>query len=235
LPWRYILNPQPKARPLTLPDFRPANILVQLANLESLNEEKLFSLKLPELTDVLTESGEELNLSTPKYLVASTDLSCLGTEYLTEQICVIDFGESFPFSSPPADLGIPENYLPPEYLIEDRKSIGPACDLWALGCTLFEIRQQMSLFHMLRGKDDILAEMVDLFGKLPEPWWMKWEARAELFEEDGKRIIVEGTEEEVNTLRSALNHKLEVLREIARIRWCLLCQRMSRSCARIYS
>jgi len=63
---------------------------------------------------------------------------------------------------------------------------------------------------MLRGEDDILAEMVDLFGQLPEPWWMKWEARADFFEEDGKRIIVEGAEGEVNTLRSALNHKLEV-------------------------
>jgi len=32
---------------------------------------------------------------------------------------------------------------------------------------------------------------------------MAWEARAEFFEEDGKRIRYEGAEEEVNTLRSA--------------------------------
>ncbi|KAH8589164.1 kinase-like domain-containing protein [Bisporella sp. PMI_857] len=191
-------------------DFRPANILVKLANLESLNEEKFLSLlEQPKLSDVLTESGEEPNISTPKYLVASTDLSCLGAEYLTEQICVIDFGESFSFSSPSTHLGIPENYLPPEYLMEDRTSIGPACDLWALGCTLFEIRRQMALFYMLSGKDDLLAEMVDFFGKLPEPWWIEWEARTEFFEEDGKRIIVEGSEGELNTLRNALNHKIE--------------------------
>lgn len=67
----------------------------------------------------------------------------------------------------------------------------------------------MLLFYMLKDKDDILAEMVDFFGKLPEPWWTEWEARTEFFEEDGKRIIVEGAEDELNTLRNALNHKIE--------------------------
>jgi len=52
--------------------------------------------------------------------------------------------------------------------------------------------------------------MVDFFGKLPEPpWWSDWKARAEFFEENEKRNTVEGVEEESNTLRDALNYKIE--------------------------
>lgn len=126
-----------------------------------------------------------------------------------EQICIIDFGESFQSSSPPADIGIPEEYLAPEVIIEGGPSIGPACDLWALGCTLFEIRRQKPLFYMINDRDELLAEMVGFFGKLPERWWGEWEARADFFDENGKRIGY-GKEYEVYTLDMALNHKIEV-------------------------
>jgi hypothetical protein len=43
-----------------------------------------------------------------------------------EQICIIDFGESFQSSSPPADIGIPEEYLAPEVIIEGGASVGLA-------------------------------------------------------------------------------------------------------------
>jgi serine/threonine protein kinase len=61
-------------------------------------------------------------------------------------------------SSPPVELGIPDDYLPPE-VMKDEQSIRVACDLWALGCTLFEIRRQMQLFYMINGKDELLTEM----------------------------------------------------------------------------
>jgi serine/threonine-protein kinase SRPK3 len=126
-----------------------------------------------------------------------------------ERICVIDFGESFQSSSPPANIGIPEEYLAPEVIIEGGASIGLACDLWALGCTLFEIRRQKPLFYMINDRDELLAEMVGFFGKLPERWWGEWEARADFFDENGKRIGF-GGEYEVYTLDIALNHKIEV-------------------------
>ncbi|KAF4441446.1 CMGC kinase [Fusarium acutatum] len=135
-------------------DFRPSNILVKLGNLDHLSEDELLSLLgPPEEVQVQTESGEDLPASSPKYLVQPADMSRLGNEFLTDEICVIDFGESFKFSSPPEDLGIPENYLPPEILLEKPDAIGPACDLWALGCTLFKIREQLPLFYMIYDKD----------------------------------------------------------------------------------
>lgn len=114
-------------------------------------------------------------------------------------------------SSPPVDLGIPENYLPPEVIIDDENAIGPACDLWALGCTLFEIRRQMQIFYMVYGKDELLTEMVQYFGRLPEKWWSKWEARPEYFNEEGQRINLDGTMKETKiTLEAALRHEVSL-------------------------
>ncbi|KAH8668787.1 kinase-like domain-containing protein [Xylariales sp. PMI_506] len=157
-------------------DFRSSNILVKLANLNCLREDELLLLLgQPKKTYVRTDSGPELPVSSPQYLTIPADLSQLGDNYLTNQICVIDFGESFLISSPPEDLGIPENYLPPEVLLGEEASSGPACDLWALGCTLFEIREQIPLFYMINGDDEVLAEIERFFGKLPQIWefWLQ--------------------------------------------------------------
>ncbi|POR38860.1 Uncharacterized protein TPAR_00948 [Tolypocladium paradoxum] len=218
-------------------DFRPANILLKVNNLDHLSEEDLISLLgQPEETDVLMESeSDELPPSTPEYLVGKADLSRLGAEYLTNDICIIDFGESFPISSPPPNLGIPENYLPPEILLEDdlfddgeqddeelgdegskgmeprgnfSELIGPATDMWALGCTLFEIRQQIPLFYMIYDRDELLAEMVGFFGKPPQDMWDKWQHRGAHLNEDGKPLA-EG--KSAHTLEIALNHELGLI------------------------
>jgi serine/threonine protein kinase len=189
------------------PDFRPSNILVKLGNLDHLSEDELLSLMgRPEKVQVQTESGDGLPVSSPRYLVQPADISRLGNEFLTEEICVIDFGESYKFSSPPEDLGIPENYMPPEILLEQPDMIGPACDIWALGCTLFEIREQLSLFYMIYDKDELLAEVVRFFGKFPEERWEKWEAREEYFDADGKWL----REEEDWSLEVALSKPIEI-------------------------
>ena len=107
---------------------------------------------------------------------------------MTDQICGIDFGESFPISSPPDDSGTPEFYLPPEVLLGDEHCVRVASDLWALGCTLYEIRQQVALFYFLNGVDDVLEETVRLFRKLREDLWEKWDARARFFNEDGVQL-----------------------------------------------
>ncbi|KAI0535155.1 kinase-like protein [Xylaria digitata] len=194
-------------------DFRPSNILVKLANLNRLPEDELvFLLGKPRKAYVRTESGEDLLALLPRYLTIPADTSQLGEEYLTDEICVIDFGESFPISSPPPDLGTPENYLPPEVLLGGHENvIGPACDLWALGCTLFEIRAQLPLFYMIFDQDELLAEMVRFFGKPPQTWWDRWEAREDFFDYEGT-WLQDGDEKEEWSLEVALSKPLEVVR-----------------------
>lgn len=159
---------------------------MKLESLDHLSENELLTkIGQPTKVSVRTESGE-LPSSCPEYLVPCADMSQLGNEFLTDEICVIDFGETFTFSSPPEALGIPENYLPPEVLLDLPDAVGPACDLWALGCTIFEIREQIPLFYMIYDNDELLAEMVRFFGKFPEEWWTKWEGREKYFDESGK-------------------------------------------------
>jgi serine/threonine-protein kinase SRPK3 len=182
-----------------------------LVNLNQLPEDELLSLLgQPRKAYVCTESGEDIPTSSPQYLVIPADTSRLGDEYLTNQICVIDFGESFSISAPPIDLGIPENYLPPEILQGQENAIGPACDLWALGCTLFEIREQIPLFYMIFNKDDLLAEMVRFFGKPPKTWWDKWEARGNYFNDRGIWLL-HGDEKEEWSLEVALSKPIEII------------------------
>ena len=78
------------------------------ADLNQLSDELLSLLGQPEKAHMRTESGEDVPESSPSYFVIAADTSRLSNKYLTDKICVIDFGESFPASLPPADLGIPK-------------------------------------------------------------------------------------------------------------------------------
>ena len=88
------------------------------------------------------------------------------------------------------------HYLPPELLLEQKDAVGVACDIWALGCTLFEIRQQIPLFYMMFDAEDTLIEMVQFLGKMPQHWWDEWKAHEKYFDESGKHIIPRVCEEE---------------------------------------
>lgn len=59
--------------------------------------------------------------------------------------------------------------------------------MWALGCTIFEIRAGSALFSSFFGSDaDILRQTVEILGRLPDPWWAAFEERVSWFEEDGE-------------------------------------------------
>ncbi|KAI1123109.1 kinase-like domain-containing protein [Nemania abortiva] len=166
-------------------DFRPANILARISILDGLIEDELFGLVgRPIQTRVMTVSREKHDLPTsPQSLI-------------TGDACVIDFGESFEISNPSADLGIPQVYRAPEYVLD--KTIGVDCDLWALACTIFEIRTGRRLFDTFDDDpDEHLCKMAMVLGKLPEPWWSEtWEARSHFLvdEVDTYRKVVEKPE-----------------------------------------
>ncbi|KAI0394814.1 kinase-like protein [Xylariaceae sp. FL0594] len=113
-------------------------------------------------------------------------------------------------------LGQPEkvhNYLPPEVLLEgvQENAIGPACDLWALGCTLFEIRRQLPLFYMIYDTDELLAEMVRFFGKPPQAWWDKWKGRGGWFDDQGTWLRPRANHEEEYSLEFVLGKPNEIV------------------------
>lgn len=60
-------------------------------------------------------------------------------------------------------------------------------DLWALDRTIFEIRSARALFGGYFGNStEVLQQMVQTLGKLPEPWWNAWEHRHTYFDDQGK-------------------------------------------------
>ncbi|KAI1828346.1 kinase-like domain-containing protein [Xylaria intraflava] len=182
-------------------DFRPANILARLSNLDGLSEDDIFRLVgKPEQTRVITASQKKHDLPTaPQYLVYPIVWEDIAQEpsargLITDEACIIDFGESFEISDPPPDLGIPQIYCAPEYILD--KHVGASCDLWALACTIFEIRTGRRLFDTFDDdRDDHLCKIATVLGKFPEPWWSKtWEARNFFFvdeaDADGKVVEV---------------------------------------------
>jgi serine/threonine protein kinase len=157
-------------------DFRPANILTQIGGLDGLSEEDVLkTLGTPQTTRVLTHDDESHDLVTaPQYLVYPVNWDDVLNDETpiklsTGSACLTDFGESFEINDPPAEVGIPQVYCSPEQVLERRP--GKASDLWALGCTLFEIRTGRKLFDTFDDDpDEYLYKVATILGKLPEPW-----------------------------------------------------------------
>ncbi|KAG4432460.1 hypothetical protein IFR05_012050 [Cadophora sp. M221] len=140
---------------------------------------------IPDINPVLNESREQHHGPTaPDYLVYSVAWSDVDTRYISNESFLIDFGESFEISHPPDDLGLPGPYRSPELIVD--KNAGFGSDIWALGCTLFEIRTGRELFGTFDDDDnEYLDAFVQVLGRLPEPWWSTtWEDRRRIYKND---------------------------------------------------
>ena len=141
-------------------------------------------------TPVNTREGGPHDVPTaPQYLVYPLDWSHVtsadaGAILVTNKACITDFGESYKVSSPPLELGIPRAYASPEHDLEQKAGI--PSDLWALACTIFEVRTQGKLFAMFEDElDEHLFIITTVLGKLPEPWWSEtWEGRKDIFKDE---------------------------------------------------
>jgi serine/threonine-protein kinase SRPK3 len=141
----------------------------------------------PETEEVVTRTHSPLGPSLPARLFAPIDNAHLtNAAFLKEDALLIDFGQSFPSSHPPTNYEpatIP-HYLSPEARFDGKMDM--SSDIWALACTIFEIRAGFPLFEVfIGGPDEILKEIVATLGKLPEPWWGAFENRHLWFDEDG--------------------------------------------------
>jgi serine/threonine-protein kinase SRPK3 len=163
---------------MSVADFRPSNVLLELQSLEGLDEEQVLSLLgEPKTTDVHVRKDSQPTPEVPyapKYLVYPIDFGGVDPSVISQRTHVIDFGQSFDTSQgpPPARFGIPTNYAAPEVVLD--VSGGISMDLWSLGCTLYEIRLGRRLFDVFQmiclSEKDYVAEIASLLGEPPEPW-----------------------------------------------------------------
>ncbi|RDL32476.1 uncharacterized protein BP5553_08932 [Venustampulla echinocandica] len=160
-----------------------------LSDLDGLREEQVaMELGEPRKEGLLTELDETPGPSAPKYIVQPINLEALDPRHLIDLACIIDFGESYDSSSPPEGLGIPPGCCSPELIFDSL--VGIASDIWALACTIYELRSMSRLCETWDGDDDeVILQIVRLLGKLPEPWWPFWDARDRWCKEDGTPIV----------------------------------------------
>ncbi|KAK3935643.1 kinase-like domain-containing protein [Diplogelasinospora grovesii] len=167
-------------------DITASNILHRVSGLDGLDEDEVLRvLGLPEQNPVHKGTAEGHDEpGAPKYLVYPVKWLNVDLQYISQQPCVIDFGESFEVSRRPEGLGTPGSYRAPELMLDGAAGLGS--DLWALGCTLFEIRTGRKLFSAFMDEDDeYLLDMIEILGKMPEPWWSTtWKERKEFFEDE---------------------------------------------------
>jgi len=162
---------------------------LRLTGFDELSEDDLINqLGEPHKEPLLTISGESPAPSGPEYLVEGLSLDRLDARFISDHVSIIDFGESYDMHSPPEDLGITASFRSPELLFDN--TIGVGCDLWALACTIYEVRTRSPLFENFMDDDDeVIMQMVPLLGKLPEPWWSSWKARERWYKVDRTPLV----------------------------------------------
>lgn len=161
-------------------DLTTSNVLLKIEPIDQLSEDDIyerFGRPVKDNLSRLTQSQDPN--SAPEYVVESIDLGKSHPHMLTGDITIIDFGDSFMADTPPADgIGTPAGYQAPEVLFGALP--GKASDMWALACTLYEIRAGSTLFAGDFGSDyEALEEIVKTLGELPEPLHEKWKKEYE--------------------------------------------------------
>jgi serine/threonine protein kinase len=134
---------------------------------------------------VVRNDKATLGPEAPSNAIIPMNLIVPSNEVVDSKIKITDFGTSFFVDGPPAKLHTPTSLLPPEAFFHE--PIGPPADIWTLGCTLFDILGERTVFETWADdRDDVIAEMVSALRNLPTRWWRKWKKRPDFFLEDGK-------------------------------------------------
>ncbi|TGO17518.1 hypothetical protein BTUL_0017g00990 [Botrytis tulipae] len=158
-------------------DLTPANILLQLANIDEWTEEQIYErLGVPQKEEIIYASSKlpATDSSFPDYTVVPINMREVNPKWIANDIIIIDFGIAFLQTAPSFDLGTPKSYCAPEFLFGCYRSV--ASDIWALGCTIFEIRTGSRLFKYdgIPKRDEMLIAAVRLLGTFPDDWWAAW-------------------------------------------------------------
>ncbi|KAK7935641.1 serine/threonine protein kinase-36 [Apiospora marii] len=162
-------------------DVRPQNILLRLRDDDFAKDDMDLLLGLPELEKVRREVSDadmdndrDPGPHAPRYLVRPTSLEGLGVE---DKVAVVDAGGYYHSvdGEVPMHPDLPLAYAAPEVVFastEDSVSRLES-DVWALGCTIAELRCGKPLFSVGRyggGEEKYLEDLEYLFGPLPHPY-----------------------------------------------------------------
>ncbi|KAI1073865.1 kinase-like protein [Whalleya microplaca] len=120
--------------------FMHNNLLMKLKPgiLDHIGYEEMLELVGDAVSEQLLD-GDERSPHAPRYVyVPFTFRQNHVSHMISDDIVVIDFGESYEASQPPERLNTPTKYAGPEWLFAGQTGIGN--DLWALAYTLLEVQ-----------------------------------------------------------------------------------------------
>lgn len=144
------------------------------------------------------------NQHEPRYIVIPPSLT-KSSGLVSDDIAVIDFGESFLASDAPQSTGIPQSYCAPEGFFENAGTFGLGSDIWSLGCSIFEVRRGGRPFSAF-GLWGLVSYWEDLNGPLPEPYRSSFAKEADVPEDPSQWAtlsVEERKEREAEYMRRA--------------------------------
>lgn len=194
-------------------DIHPGNVFFRLPrNINNLTPDEIYQrYGEPELEQVTRTDGKPLDYGVPSHLVVPIWLGKASEEVEVEaEVILGDFGESFmPSSSSRLYSNAPLSFRPPEARFAPTPLSFPA-DIWSLACLIWEVFGQRPLFEAWMATDDeVLADKVDLLGKLPPEWWTRWDTRSKFYADNGEAGISLSPERPPGKMRWGWNERLE--------------------------
>ncbi|KAK4893279.1 hypothetical protein LTR27_008402 [Elasticomyces elasticus] len=184
-------------------DVTSSNILIRLEGTSNWSQDDIYRYYGVPVTDKLVVSTDTSNHgSAPTYVVEPAKLSMVQDHRRDSMsIMLIDFGISFVASTQPTSRArTPLRYCAPEIIL-DKERPSKHSDIWALACTIYEIRGGLSLFGDFFDTElAVLMHIVGVLGRLPEPWWSDLDA------ERRSKLEEELPEDEEQPLRSYIQY-----------------------------
>ncbi|KAL8718559.1 MAG: hypothetical protein Q9225_004318, partial [Loekoesia sp. 1 TL-2023] len=179
-------------------DLHTRNMASVLPNFDSYTTEQVYAtFGKPKTQPILRCDLQPVGAEAPPYTVRPLiPWRILRREKSAEHIKIIDFGNAFwSRNSDRQELCTPLAFHPPESFFGE--PVGPPADIWAYGCTVFDVFCKEHLFEGEGASSDtIKVEMVEALGMLPPQWWEKWPGRVYWFSDDGtpRPVDVDGWE-----------------------------------------
>ncbi|KAE9369241.1 kinase-like protein [Stipitochalara longipes BDJ] len=187
-------------------DLTTSNVLLELGSLDSLPQEELLGiLGDPVAEKVRPYTNRILEPGAPEFIYQPTDMRKL-SKFYSGNIILIDFGSSFFLSNPLEDCGTPAQFSSPELIFN--KENGKHSDVWALACTIFEMRAGEPLFEFFFcGEQDVLESMIGVLGPLPEVYFLeeRWSWLKDEKGDEEKKL-----DEKVSTIRGGISEDEKV-------------------------
>lgn len=154
-------------------DLHMRNILLRNAELRTTSTIELYErFGESQSVPIRRLDGGALEPNAPPHAIFPMTQNMQGHQVHDPQILISDFGTSFLVKQTPSPtLYTPALYCPPEAFFGEPLVAPMAADIWTLGLTLYEVLGERPLFETLaRDRDDIIGEMVNTLGPLPERW-----------------------------------------------------------------